>query len=195
MKRRTFLYLLPGLGLVACGAGEQGFHNADLSAAAITPHGGLLGGNGQPRGFEAFRGKAVIVYFGYTSCPEICPTAMRKYASLVRNLRNRDGERVQLLFISLDPERDTPERTDAYAKLFNPGFVGLSGSPQQIADVARQFNVTYSKKSTEGRPGYAIDHSHGAYVIDPKGRLRLGLAEDALLEPIVADLQRLLNEK
>jgi protein SCO1/2 len=195
MKRRNFLHLFPALGLVACGTDERGFHNTDLSAGAITPHGGLVGGDGQPRSFEAFRGQAVIVYFGYTSCPDICPTALRKYASLVRNLRNRDSERVQLLFISLDPERDTPERSDAYAKLFNPGFVGLSGSAQQIAEVARQFNVTYSKKTTEGSPGYVVEHSHGAYVIDPKGRLRLGLAEDAMLEPIVADLQRLLNEK
>jgi protein SCO1/2 len=195
MKRRDFLHLFPALGLVACGAGERGFDNTDLSAAGITPHGSLFGGDGQARGFADFRGKVVIVYFGYTNCPDDCPAAMRKYASLVRNLRSRDAERVQLLFISLDPERDTPERTDAYAKLFNPGFVGLSGRTQEIADVARQFNVTYSKKTVEGSASYGLEHSRGAYVIDPKGRLRLALAEDAPLEPIVADLQRLLDEE
>ncbi len=195
MNRRLFLSLLAACGLVACGAGDSGFRNTDLSAAGVVPQASLFGGNGQPRGFDEFRGKVLIVYFGYTSCPDICPTAMRKYASLVRNLRSKDGDRVQLLFISIDPARDSPERSDTYAKLFNPSFIGLAGDEQKIADVTRQFNVTYAKKTVEGNLGYIFDHSDNAYVIDPKGRLRLALAPDALLEPIVADLQKLLAEK
>lgn len=88
------------------------------------PQATLIGVGGKGVSFEDFRGKALIVYFGYTSSPEIVPTAMRKYASLVRNLRDRDAERVQALFISFDSERDTPERCQTYARLFNPGFTG-----------------------------------------------------------------------
>lgn len=195
MKRRGFLLLLAALGLAACGAGERGFQNTDLSSSAITPRAAMLGANSQPRGFEEFRGKVVIVYFGYTSCPDSCPTAMRKYASLIRNLRSKDSERIQFLFISIDPERDTAERSDTYAKLFNPSFIGLSGDTQQITDVSRQFTVTYTKKTVGGNLGYIFDHSDSAYVIDSKGRLRLALAADALIDPIVADLQKLLGEK
>jgi protein SCO1/2 len=195
MKRRTFIALIAAATLTACGSDAPRFNNTDLSAGNIFPTGTLFDGTGQARSFEDFRGKAVIVFFGYTSCPDICPGTLRKYASLVRNLRSKDAERLQLVFITVDPERDTPERTDTYVKWFNPGFLGLSGTEQQIADVASQFKVIYSKKEVEGGMGYVIDHSAGAYLIDPKGQLRLAIPETADIEPVVSDLHKLLEEK
>lgn len=194
IKRRTFLALVAGAMLAACGNEAPGFKNTDLSAGDIRPHGKLYDGTGQARGFEDFRGKVLIVFFGYTACPDICPGTLRKYASLVRNLRSADAERVQVLFISVDTERDTPERADTYASWFDPSFIGLSGTAEQIADVAAQFKVIYSKKEIGGGMGYVIDHTASAYVIDPAGKLRLAIAENAPLEPIMSDLDRLLAE-
>jgi len=195
MKRRDFLYLLPAIGFLACSAEERGFHNRDLTAQGIVPQASLFGGDGKAVRFEDFRGKVLIVYFGYTNSPEIVPTAMRKYASLVRNLRSKDAERLQLLFISFDSERDTPELSHNYARLFNPGFIGLAADAPQIAAVASQFGASYTKKPVEGSASHHFEHSKDAYVIDPKGRLRLALPPDALLEPITSDLQKLLTEK
>jgi protein SCO1/2 len=195
MKRRNFLYLLPAIGLLACGVEERGFHNKDLTAQGLAPQARLFGGDGKAVSFEDFRGKVLIVYFGYTNSPETVPTAMRKYASLVRNLRSKDAERVQFLFISFDSERDTPELSNTYARLFNPGFAGLAADGPQIAALASQFGATYTKKSIEGSAAYHFEHSNAAYVVDAKGRLRLALAADALLEPITGDLQKLLAEK
>ncbi|NHC07856.1 protein SCO1/2 [Azonexus fungiphilus] len=194
MKRRSFIGLAAALALAACGKGEPRLNHPDLQAANVVPTANLFDGQGRPRNFEEFRGKAVIVFFGYTSCPDICPAALRKYASLIRNLRDKEAERVQLVFISIDPERDTPERADTYAKWFNPQFLGLSGTEEQIAEVARQFKVVYSKKNVEGGMNYVVDHSTDAYLIDPRGQLRLAIPEAALIEPIAADLRQLLGE-
>jgi protein SCO1/2 len=195
MKRRNFLHLFPAVGLLACGVDERGFHNKDLTAQGVVPQARLFAGDGKAVSFEDFRGKALIVYFGYTSSPETVPTAMRKYASLVRNLRSKDAERVQFLFVSFDSERDTPERSSTYARLFNQGFIGLAADGAQITAIASQFGATYTKKLVEGSTAYHFEHSNEAYVVDPKGHLRLALAADALLEPITADLQKLLAEK
>ena len=193
MKRRDFITLAGALVLTACGGEAPGFRNTDLSSGQLFPRASLYDGQGRARSFEEFRGKAVIVFFGYTSCPDICPSALRKYASLLRTLRDRDAARVQVIFISVDPERDTPERTDTYAKWFHPDFLGLSGTEEQIAEVTRQFKVVYGKKEIGGGMAYVIDHTAAAYVLDPTGQLRLMLAETAPLEPIIADLQSLLT--
>lgn len=195
MKRRNFLHLVPAFGLLACGVEERGFLNKDLTDKGIVPQATLIGGDGKAVSFEDLRGKTLIVYFGYTSSPEIVPTAMRKYASLVRNLRNKDAERVQMLFISFDSERDTPERSQTYARLFNPAFTGLAADSAQIAALASQFGASYTKTPIQGSAAYHFEHSNDAYVVDAKGRLRLVLAGEALLEPISIDLQRLLAEK
>lgn len=193
MKRRDFITLAGALALTACGGEAPGFRNTDLSSGQLFPRATLYDGQGRARSFEEFRGKAVVVFFGYTSCPDICPSALRKYASLLRTLRDRDAARVQVVFISVDPERDTPERTDTFAKWFHPDFLGLSGTEEQVAEVARQFKVVYGKKEIGGGMAYVIDHTAAAYVLDPTGQLRLMLAETAPLEPIIADLQSLLT--
>lgn len=192
MKRRNFLLLAPALGLLACSGQERAFHNRDLSSQGVTPVGTLVGGDGTARRLEDFRGKLLIVHFGYTNSPETTPVALRKYASLIRNLRTRDAERVQFLFVSFDSERDSPAATDAYARLFNQSFVGLSADSDTINSFVTQFGAKFTKG--DGNP-YHFEYSNDAYVIDQAGRLRLALPPEALLEPIVADLQKLLAEK
>lgn len=193
MKRRTLLGVSAALLLIACGNQTSSLQNPDLGAKNVFPAGKLHGSGGKTVDLADFRGKALIVFFGYTSCPDICPTTLRKYASLYRNLRDRDAERVQVIFISVDPERDTPDKADTYAKWFNPNFIGLTGDNAQIADLAAQFGVIYAKQPVEGSMGYVIDHSAGAYLVDPKGQLRAQLPEKTLIEPILADLQKVLD--
>jgi protein SCO1 len=195
IHRRTFIgsvALLPLL--ISCGEGNSRFQNTDLSQNPQTPVLNLVDGSGRPRNLEEFRGKVVILYFGYTSCPDICPAAMRKFATVMRNMNKADAARVQLLFVTLDPARDSPEKAGKYAQLFNPEFIGLGGSESQITEAARTFQVTYSKREMSGG-NYMLDHSAGAYVIDPAGKLRLHLAENALIEPIVGDIRLLLGGK
>jgi protein SCO1/2 len=195
MNRRHFLAALPVAALLGCGQREQRFTHTDLSEGKVFPTVNLLDGSGRPRNFEEFRGKVLLVYFGYTSCPDLCPSALRKYASLIRTMRDRDSERVQFVFISVDPERDTPQRTDTYVKWFNASFLGLSGSEEQIAAVAKQFKVIYSKKTLDSGMGYVIDHSTNAYLVDPKGQLRLVLPDNAPIEPMMTDIMLLLGGK
>lgn len=195
MKRRTCLSLMLAALLGACGQPQTGFKNTDLSAERIFPSAQLASAHGQPVDFKQFHGKLVIVFFGYTSCPDVCPSAMRKYASLLRNLRTKEAEQIQVLFISVDPARDTPEKADTYVKWFNPGFLGATGTDAQIADVARQFKAIYSKQPVAGGMGYVMDHSALAYVVDPQGQLRLAIPETAGIESIADDLRQLLSAK
>jgi protein SCO1 len=195
IHRRTFLsslVLLPAL--ISCGEANNRFQNTDLSQTPQTPLLNLVDASGRPRNLEEFRGKVVLLYFGYTSCPEICPAAMRKFATVMRHLNKSEAGQVQLLFVTLDPARDTPEKAGKYAQLFNPGFIGLSGSESQIAEAVRTFQVTYSKKELPGG-NYMLDHSAGAYAVDPAGKLRLHFAENALIEPILGDIRLLLSGK
>lgn len=197
MKRRTLLGLIPALVVAACGDGGDipRFQNEDLSPRDIFPSGKLQGADGRPVDLADFRGNTLILFFGYTSCPDFCPSTLRKYASLVRNLRGRDADRVKVIFISVDPERDSPEKADSYAKWFNPNFIGLTGNNEQIASIARQFSVIYAKQPVDGQMGYVIDHSTAAYLVDQRGKLRLSFAEKTMLEPIAGDLQKILAEK
>ncbi len=137
----------------------------------------------------------VIVLFGHINCGETCQMALSKYATLIRFLRTRDAERVQVVFISVDSEWDSPERLNAFVRRFHPDFVGLSGDPQQIADFARQLKVSYAAKPIGEGGAQVIEHGTGAHVIDAKGQLRLAISENAAIEPIAADIRALLNEK
>lgn len=193
MNRRGFITLLTAAMLTACGD-NIGFNHTDLSGGNLFPSGSLYDGAGNPRNFTEFKGKVVLVFFGYTSCPDICPGSLRKYASLYESLPEDDAKRLQVIFISVDPERDYPERTDTFVKWFHPDFLGLSGTSEQIADIAGQFKVIYSKQAVEGSMDYVIDHSSNAYLIDPKGQLRLVIPESANSEWIVSDLRKLLAE-
>ncbi len=124
-----------------------------------------------PVSLHDFRGKVVLVYFGYTSCPDICPTSLAFTSQALNALDKEELARTQVLFISVDPERDTLEKLKEYGPFFHAKVLGLTGSPQDIADAARQYGASYRKQDTGSAGGYVVDHSSSTYVIDPNGKL------------------------
>jgi protein SCO1/2 len=155
---------------------------------AVTPTGGefTLQGPQGPVALKDYRGKVVLLYFGYSYCPDVCPTSLSLMAQALAELEPAERERVQAIFISVDPERDTPDRLKEYAHFFHPGIIGLSGTSEQIAAVAEQYGSSYQKKKPNGEGLYAIDHSSATYVIGPKGQLASSLPHASPPSQIVA---------
>ena len=192
MHRRR-LILLPLLFFAACTRPPPPFHNTDLTGATFGRAFALLDATGRQRALGDFRGKVVIVVFGYTACPDICPTTLARLSEVMRKL-GKDAERVQVVFITLDPERDSAEHLAAFVAWFYPTFLGLRGDNAQTKMVSDEFRVFSARKEVQGGLGYVLDHSTGAYVYDPDGRLRLFVKDDADSVDIAADVSRLLNE-
>ena len=128
--------------------------------------------NGQKRSLQDFRGKVVVVFFGYTQCPDVCPTSMQELVE-VKQMLGKDGDRLQGIFVTVDPERDKPEMLKAYMANFDPSFLALSGTPEQTAAVAKDFKIYYKKVDGKTPTSYTMDHSAGSYTFDPQGRVRL----------------------
>ena len=183
------------LGLLGCtGQTPAGFSNTDVTGSAIGQSlAGLKDSRGQERSVGEFHSKAVIVFFGYTSCPDVCPTTLARFAEVMKQL-GPDADRVQVILISVDPETDTPERLGQYVMAFHPSFIGLAGDLPATEAVAREFKVFFAK-AKGGHHAGMIDHTTGAYVFDPAGRIRLYVKDDAAVENTVGDLRRLLAEK
>ena len=183
------------LGLMGCSEPTPaGFSNTDVTGSAIGQSlVGLKDNRGQERSIAEFRGKAVIVFFGYTSCPDVCPTTLARFAEVMKQL-GPDAERIQVILVSVDPEVDTPERLGPYVTAFHPSFIGLAGDMPATEAVAREFKVFFAK-AKGGHHAGMIDHTTGAYVFDPAGRIRLYVKDDAPVENIAGDLRRLLAEK
>ncbi len=157
-------------------------------AFALTDH------NGAPFALSQLQGKVVLVFFGYVQCPDVCPTTMAELAEVKRSL-GADGARVAGIFVSVDPERDTPEVLKAYVANFSPDFVGLRGSPEQTRDAAREFKVFYAKVPGKTEASYTIDHTAGSYVFDTQGRIRLFTRYGSGAKALADDLKILLAEK
>lgn len=191
MRRRLFLALLCTL-LAACSPAPVAFRNTDLTGATFGRGFELTDHRGQQRSLADFRGKVVVIFFGYTSCPDICPTTLARLAEVMKALGQAAGA-VQVLFVTLDPERDSAERLSAFVPWFDPSFLGLRGDQAQIKVVADEFRVFSARKEVGSELGYVLDHSSGAYVFDPVGRLRLYVKDKASVDDIVADI-RLLQE-
>lgn len=195
MKRRFFLALPLAFAalLPACGRAPPPFRNTDLSGAGFGRDFALTDHDGRARTLADYRGKAVVLFFGYTACPDVCPTTLARLAEVMKALGGQ-AARVQVLFVTLDPERDSTQRLKDFVPWFHPSFVGLRGEPAQIQALAEEFRIFSSRKKVEGELGYVIDHSAGAYIYDPAGRLRLYVRDSAPVEDIAADLRRLLAE-
>lgn len=162
--------------------------------AAGTPPGGdfTLDSPDGPLSLSDFRGKVVLVYFGYTFCPDVCPTSLAAMAQAFSALTDNEREKVRGVFVSVDPERDTMEVLKAYAPFFHPNIVGASGAPERIAEVARRYGVSYMKqKSVDGRP-YTVDHSAFTYLVAPDGRLAALLPHGTPAPEIVDAIRRQL---
>ena len=146
---------------------------------------------GKPRSLAEFKGKVVLVFFGFAQCPDVCPTALGR-AIEVRKLLGADGERVQVVFITVDPERDTPQVLREYMKAYDPSFIALRGNAEQLAATAKEFKVYFQKVPTSS--SYTMDHTAVTYAFDPQGRLRLALKHEQSAQDVAADLRNLLRE-
>jgi protein SCO1/2 len=175
------------------GAPDPAHRRLDLAGA---PAGGdfeLRGADG-PVALSDFRGQVVLLYFGYTWCPDICPTNLAIIAFALKQLTPQERDRVQVLFVSVDPERDTPERLAEYAAYFDPGILGITGSEAQVAAAAARYGAAYRRtEQTDSAMGYLVDHSAFTYVIDPDGRLVDTLAHATPAEEILSSVRGLLG--
>lgn len=185
--------LLLAAVLTACSpAGEPlVFKGTDITGAEFGKPFTLTGHDGKQHGLADYRGKAVVLFFGYTHCPDICPTTMLEYQQVMKQL-GPDADRVQVLFISVDPERDTPQVLAGYVPFFDKRFMGLTGAPEQINTVAGQYKVVAQRQPTEGG-GYSVDHSAGSYLFDREGQLRVYVPYNTPVADIVHDLRQLLR--
>jgi len=166
------------------------FHASDVSAMFTQADFRLTDHSGKTRTLADFRGKAVALFFGYTHCPDVCPTTLADLAQMMQLLGN-DAGRVQVLFITVDPERDTPEMLAQYVPAFHPSFLGLHGDAQATAQAAKAFYVGYQKQPTSS--GYNVDHSLGTFLVDPKGRVRLRAPHAQRAEWFADDIRLLLG--
>ncbi|HZW26473.1 MAG TPA: SCO family protein [Gallionella sp.] len=169
--RNLWLLLLIGL-LAGCGEPRlpSPFHASEAGAKFAQADFRLTDHNGKPRTLADFRGKVTVLFFGYTHCPDVCPTTLADLAQTMR-LLGKDAGRVQVLFVTVDPERDRPEMLAQYMPAFDPSFLALYGDAQATAQVAKAFSVAYQKQPTSS--GYNMDHSAGTFLIDTAGRVRL----------------------
>lgn len=193
LKSGRWLWLVLSVALIAaCGKLSQvQFVGTDLSGADFGKSFHLTDHSGKARSLEDFRGKAVVLFFGYTHCPDICPTTMQDVANALKLLGERKQE-VQVIFVTLDPERDTQALLAKYVPSFDPSFLGLYGNADETAKTAQDFKVFYQKQMVAGKEGYTIDHSAGTYVFDKQGRLRLFMNFGEKPKDIAQDLSLIL---
>jgi protein SCO1/2 len=183
------------LALTACGEKStpvQAFENTDITGLGYAQNFSLYDTDGKQRTLADFRGKAVVVFFGYTQCPDVCPTTMVEMAQVMKKL-GPDADRVQVLFITLDPERDTAEVLRQYVPAFDQRFIGLRGDAAQTQKVAQDFKVFYQKVPGKLPGSYTMDHTAGTYVYDPQGRVRLFIRYGQPTDSIAHDLKILLS--
>jgi len=195
-RRRALLYtaawLMAATGLSACDRSRTpAFRGIDVTGAPYGRELQLTDQFGQRRTLADFRGQVVMLYFGFVQCPDVCPTSLARAADVMQRL-GPDADRVQLLFVTVDPERDTPELLREYLAAFHPRFLGLTGTPDEIAAAAREFKVYYAKVPTGN--SYTMDHSAQTYLIDPQGRLRIVLKHEQSAEDYAHDVAALLRE-
>jgi len=198
-RRRAFTTLaglaaLPLLAatLAGCAPDKPQFKSIDLTGADYAQGFSLADYNGRQRTLKDFAGKVVVVFFGFTQCPDVCPTSLAELAE-VKRLLGPDGDKLQAVFISVDPERDTPELLKAYMGNFDPSFVALRPTPEQLVQVAKDFKVYYKKVDGKTPGSYTLDHSAGSYIYDPQGRIRLYNRYGAGAETLASDIRLLLK--
>ncbi|TXH46149.1 MAG: SCO family protein [Burkholderiaceae bacterium] len=193
VSRRRALALLGGLATLAgCHDAQPGFRSLDVSGAEWGRDFHLHDPEGHERSLAEFRGKVVLIFFGFTQCPDVCPTALAR-AVEVRRALGDDGRRLQVIFVTVDPERDTPAVLRAYLQAFDADFLGLSGDLAQTEAAARDFRIFYQKVPTGS--SYTMDHTALSYAFDPAGRLRLAIRHAETAASVAADVKLLLKER
>lgn len=189
---RSALALLLAAALAACGPSQK-FRSTDITGAPYGNELALTGHDSRPRTLQDFSGKLVIVFFGYTHCPDVCPLTLADTAQALKALGG-DADRVQVLFVTVDPERDTREVLAKYVPAFNSRFLGLYGDEQATRRAAQEFKVFYQKNTGSRPDNYTVDHSAQSFVLDTKGRLRLFIRQERIAEDLAHDLRALLAE-
>lgn len=186
----TALAFVVGLG--ACTSSKPQFDSVDITGADYAKDFHLTDASGKPRSLADYRGKIVVLFFGYTQCPDVCPTTMAELKSVMQ-LLGPDAERVQVLFVTLDPQRDTPALLSQYVPAFDARFVGLYGDEAATANAAREFKVFYRSVPGATPTSYTLDHTAGSFVFDPQGRVRLYLRQGQPAASVAHDLKLLLS--
>jgi protein SCO1/2 len=192
--RLVLLALAAGtlFALVGCSEDKPKFNAIDVTGAEYARDFQLTDHNGQLRSLKDFKGKVVVLFFGYTQCPDVCPTSMAELAE-VKKLLGPQGDKLQGLFVTLDPERDKPEMLKAYMTNFDPSFLALYTSVDKLPEVAKDFKIYYKKVDGPTPTSYTLDHSAGSYVFDPQGHLRLFVRYGSGAPAVAADIKQLLR--
>lgn len=190
--RRYFLSALAVLALAACSPDKPKFNAIDITGADYAKGFTLSDHNGQSRSLSDFKGKVVVLFFGYTQCPDVCPTSMLELAE-VKRLMGADGDKLQGVFVTVDPVRDTAELLKAYMANFDPTFVAFIPTPEQLAVVAKDYKIYYKKVEGQTPTSYTMDHSAGSYVYDTQGNLRLYSRYGVGPQVLAQDIQTLLK--
>ena len=180
--------------LGACSPGKPSFHGTDITGADYAKDFALTDFNGRPRTLQDFKGKAVVMFFGFTQCPDVCPTTITEMAQ-VKQLLGPDGDKLQVLFVTVDPERDTAQILKEYLGNFDPSFVALLPTPEELrTKVAPDFKVYYKKVEGSTPTSYTMDHTAGVLLFDPKGKIRVHCSYGTPADSIAADVKTLLAE-
>jgi protein SCO1/2 len=196
-KRRFLMWVgaaaLIGGPLAACTEAKPSFNAVDMTGADYAKDFALKDADGQPRTLRDFKGKVVVLFFGFAQCPDVCPTTMSEMAQVKQQL-GKDADKLQVLFVTVDPERDTPAVMKAYMGAFDPSFVALIPTPDQLAAMAKDYKAYYKKVEGKTPTSYSMDHSAASYIYDMQGRLRLYARYGAGVAPMVADVQALIKQ-
>ncbi len=191
-RRSAMVVAVGSILLAACAPGKPKFNSIDLTGAEYARDFALKDATGKKRTLADFRGQAVAVFFGFTQCPDVCPTTLAEM-SQVKKLLGADGERLVVVFITVDPQRDTPEVLRAYMSNFDPAFVALVPTESELADVAKEFKIFYRKVPGRTETSYVMEHTAASYLFDPQGRLRLYTRYGMGVKPLADDVRHLLR--
>ena len=200
MNKRQTLQRLAGCALLAGTAGLLGacsnstpsFSSVDITGADYAKGFEVEDHTGKVRHLTDFAGKVVLMFFGYTQCPDVCPTTMTEMIEIKKSL-GKDGDRLQVLFVTVDPERDTPDLLKAYMENFDPTFLALRATPEKLEALTKDYKIYYKKVECSTPTSYTMDHSAGSYIYDPKGKLRLFTRYGSPKEALTKDIQTLLS--
>ncbi|NCT85482.1 MAG: SCO family protein [Comamonadaceae bacterium] len=195
--RRFALAALAALTLAGCqksGPDKPAFKGIELTGAEYARQLNLSDQDGRARSLADFKGKVLVVFFGYTQCPDVCPTTMAEVAEVKRSL-GADGDKVQGIFVTIDPERDTAQLLKAYMASFDPSFVALRGSAEQTQAAAKEFKVFYAKVPGKTPETYTMDHTAASFIFDTEGRVRVYARYGSGAQALADDIKLLLAEK
>jgi len=186
--------LMGAIGMMAaCTPQQAAFASVDVTGAEYAKNFELTDHNGQVRHIQDFAGKVVVMFFGYTQCPDVCPTTMTELAEVKKAL-GKDGDRLQALFVTVDPQRDTPEVLKGYMANFDPSFLALTTTPEKLVELAKEYKIYFKKVDGKTPSSYTMDHSAGSYVYDTKGQLRLFTRYGSGPKALTDDIRILLKQ-